>query len=57
MIILCVRFGGKKVYLLMMDVEYKYYNLFIVFCIDIVWKKIYEILREWCNGCEIDYFL
>lgn len=38
-----------------MDVEHKYYNLFISLCIDIVWKKIYEISRERCNGCEIDH--
>lgn len=46
---------GKKVHLPMMDVEHKYYNLFISLCIDIVWKKIYEISRERCNGCEIDH--
>lgn len=54
MITLCVRSGGKKVHLPMMDVEHKYYNLFIALCIDIVWKKIYEISRERCNCCEID---
>jgi hypothetical protein len=38
-----------------MEVEHKYYDLFISLCVSTLWDAIYSISKERCNGCEIDH--
>lgn len=39
----------------MMEVEHKYYDLFISLCVSAIWDTIYCISKERCNGCEIEH--